>query len=268
MMEQMRDMGLLQGRQRQPSVGIEIIDLWKRFNENEVFRGLTLEVLPGETIAIIGRTGIGKTVLLKHIIGLLNPDSGRIIIDGRDITAGKETGSRRTIRMGMVFQSSALFNSMTVEENVGLALRENRLLPETSIRKVVSETLDLVGLGGKEKLMPAECSGGMKKRVAIARALALGPDLLLFDEPTTGLDPLAAESLSRVMLDLKQRLRITSIVVSHDLLFACFVADRVAMLHDGRIIEVGTPEEIRSSSNPLVQQFTTTVPGKERKVSE
>lgn len=240
-------------------VGIRIIDLYKSFDGNHVLQGINLEVYPGETVAAIGGSGVGKTVLLKHIIGLSVPDSGMVFVDGEEIVARTILGHKRNVRMAMVFQSSALFNSLTAGENVALALRENRYCPEEAILQVVKDSLAQVGLEGKENVMPSELSGGMKKRVAIARALAINPDLILYDEPTTGLDPLVAEVIAQQILDLKNRLRITSMVVSHDLNFCCFVADRVAMLHEGRIIEVGTPEEIRNSKNPIVQRFTTTV---------
>ncbi|MEE8449714.1 MAG: ATP-binding cassette domain-containing protein [Thermodesulfobacteriota bacterium] len=245
---------------KEKSVGIKIISLHKSFNDNHVLRGLDLEVLSGETLAVIGKSGEGKTVLLRHIIGLLPPDAGSILLDGEEVTTKVSLGGKRKVRMAMVFQSSALFSSLSAGENVALALRENRLCPASEIPGVVKETLAMVGLEGKEGAMPAELSGGMKKRVAIARALAINPDLILYDEPTTGLDPLVSEVIAQLILDLKNRLRTTSILVSHDLHFCCFVADRVAMLHEGKIIEVGTPAEIKSSTNPVVQRFTATVP--------
>lgn len=241
------------------SVGIKIIGLHKSFDGNHVLRGLELEVRPGETLAVIGKSGEGKTVLLRHIVGLLPPDSGRILLDGEEMLTKVSLGGKRKVRMAMVFQSSALFNSLTAGDNVALALRENRLRPESEVPGIVSEALAMVGLEGKGEVMPTELSGGMKKRVAIARALAITPDLILYDEPTTGLDPLVAEVIAQLILDLKNRLRTTSIIVSHDLNFCCFVADRVAMLHEGKIIEVGTPAEIKSSTNPLVQRFTASV---------
>lgn len=244
---------------KEKSVGIRIIDLYKSFDDNQVLDGINLEVHPGETMAVIGGSGVGKSVLLRHIIGLLTPDSGKILVDGEEIITRTILGQKRRVRMAMVFQSSALFNSLTAGENVALALRENRYLAEEAIPQVIKECLTLVGLEGKENVMPTELSGGMKKRVAIARALAINPDLILYDEPTTGLDPLVAEVIAQQILDLRNRLRITSIVVSHDLNFCCFVADRVAMLHEGKIIEVGAPEEIRHSKNPVVHRFTTTV---------
>lgn len=237
------------------SVRVRIVDLHKGFNGVVVLKGVSLEVLPGEMMAIIGRSGQGKTVLLKHIIGLMTPDSGRVYVDEDEVTPTLALGSKAKVRIALVFQSLALFNSLTVGENVALALKENRLCPPEMIGKIVGDTLAMVGLKGKEGVLPSELSGGMKKRLAIARALATHPDLILYDEPTSELDPVTAETITQVILDLKKQVKTTSIVVSHDVSLCLTIADRVAMLHDGRIIEVGTPEEIRGSRNPLVQEF-------------
>ncbi len=233
-------------------VSVEVRQLCKSFGENRVLQEVDLTVNRGETMVIIGGSGCGKSVLLKHIVGLLTPDSGRILIDGQGLHS---PGIRERYRLGMVFQSSALFNSLTVGENVGLWLREHRVAPVEEIGAVVAEKLELVGLAGKQDLMPAELSGGMRKRVAIARALAMVPHLILYDEPTAELDPVITGVIADVILDLKKRLQITSIVVTHNMNFGCYIADRIGMLHGGQIIEVGTPAEIQRSTRPEVRAF-------------
>ncbi len=238
-------------------VGIRIEHLTKSFNGNVVLRDLSLEILPGETFSIIGPSGTGKSVLLKHIVKLERPDSGRILIDGQDINEPVEKG-RRNYRYSMVFQSSALFNSLSVGENVGLWLREKRVCSELRIRRIIREKLRLVGLEGKENLMTSELSGGMRKRVAIARSLAMNPDLILYDEPTAELDPVTSDELARVIMNLKQEVHLTTIIVSHDLNFALYLSDRVAMISGGEIVEIGTPAEIKASSNPVVRNFIYT----------
>lgn len=242
------------GERPSPGVRVEVQRLNKFFGGLHVLRDLDLAVEPGETFVIFGPSGCGKSVLLKHITGLLTPDSGRILIDGEELTAGD--GQRR-FRMAMVFQSSALFNSLSVGENVGLWLKEHRVCgPEESAR-IVAEKLALVGLAGKEATMPSELSGGMKKRVSIARALAVNPHLILYDEPTAGLDPVLTEQIGHVIADLKQ-LKITSLVVTHDLNLGFAVADRLGMIHEGRLIEVGTPDQMRATTNPVVRAFIST----------
>jgi len=237
---------------------IKIEDLHKSFGDKKVLNGVNLEIQKGETIVIIGRSGCGKSVLLKHIIGLLRPDKGRIFIDGEDITSyTNEKLYELRQRFGMLFQASALFDSLTVEENVGLGLREHRLLPEDKIKEKVQEKLRVVGLSGVENLMPSALSGGMRKRVGLARAIAMDPDFILYDEPTTGLDPIMADAINDLITNLRNKLSITSIAVTHDIVSASKIADRIAMLYQGKIILAGTPERIKNSDNPVVQQFIT-----------
>ena len=238
----------------QPGVRVEVQRLNKFFGTHHVLRDLDLVVEPGETFVIFGPSGCGKSVLLKHITGLLTPDSGRILVDGEDLQA---EGRRRRFRMAMVFQSSALFNSLSVGENVGLWMKEHRICGPSEIARVVAEKLALVGLTGMEQAMPAELSGGMKKRVSIARALAVNPHLILYDEPTAGLDPVLTEQIGHAIADLKQ-FKITSLVVTHDLNLGYAVADRLGMIHEGRLIETGTPEGIRATTNPVVRAFIST----------
>jgi phospholipid/cholesterol/gamma-HCH transport system ATP-binding protein len=244
-----------------PGVRVDVQDLNKFFGAKHVLRDLTLTVESGETFVIFGPSGCGKSVLLKHITGLLTPDSGRILIDGEEFVAG--AGGRR-FRLAMVFQSSALFNSLSVGENVGLWLKEHRVCGPGEIARIVEEKLALVGLAGTEEARPAELSGGMKKRVAIARALAIDPHLILYDEPTAGLDPVLTEQIGGVIAELK-RLRITAIVVTHDLNLAAAVADRLGMIHEGRLIETGTPAQVWATANPVVRAFLNTqmkIPGR------
>ena len=243
--------GLLTGERATPGVRVEVQRLNKFFGTHHVLRDLDLQVDPGETFVIFGPSGCGKSILLKHITGLLTPDAGEILVDGEELHAGEV---RRRFRMAMVFQSSALFNSLTVGENVGLWLKEHRICGPEEIARIVAEKLTQVGLGGTEKAMPAELSGGMKKRVSIARALAVSPHLILYDEPTGGLDPVLTEQIGHVIAELKQ-LEITSLVVTHDLNLGYAVADRLGMIHEGRLIQVGRPEEIRATANPVVRAF-------------
>ncbi|WP_390890400.1 ABC transporter ATP-binding protein [Geoalkalibacter halelectricus] len=239
-------------------VDIRIEMLNKSFGDLHVLKDIDLEIRAGETFSIIGPSGTGKSVLLKHIVKLVKPDSGRILIDGHDIFAKKPKDAPREYRYSMVFQTSALFNSLTVGENVGLWLREKRICNEARIRRIIRQKLRLVGLEGKEDFMTSELSGGMKKRVAIARSLAMNPDLILYDEPTAELDPVTSDELARVIMDLKKEVNLTSIIVSHDLNFAFYLSDRVAMIHEGRIIEIGTPAELKASENPVVKNFIFT----------
>jgi phospholipid/cholesterol/gamma-HCH transport system ATP-binding protein len=221
-----------------------------------VLRGLDLDVARGESLAIIGRSGTGKSVLLKHVVGLMRPDGGTVRVNGVDVASLEETEllSLRE-QMGMLFQGGALFDSMTIGENVGLALREHTPLPDRQVEIVVSEKLALVGLSGSEGSRPSSLSGGMKKRAALARALALNPKIMLYDEPTTGLDPITADVINRLIRRLQDRLKITSIAVTHDMRSAYHIADRIAMLHEGRIHAMGTPEEIQATRDPIVRQF-------------
>ena len=242
------------GQRATPGVGVEVQRLNKFFGSHHVLRDLDLGVEPGETFVIFGPSGCGKSVLLKHIAGLLLPDSGRILIDGLDLQAGE---ARDHFRLAMVFQSSALFNSLSVGENVGLWMKEHRRGSRAEIARVVAEKLALVGLAGMEQAMPSELSGGMRKRVSIARALAVNPHLILYDEPTAGLDPVLTEQIGHVIVDLKQ-LKITSLVVTHDLNLGFHVADRLGMIHEGRLIEAGAPDRIRKGTNPVVRAFLST----------
>ncbi|MFZ1947322.1 MAG: ABC transporter ATP-binding protein [bacterium] len=235
---------------------IEIQGLRKAFAGGEVLKGVDLNIKRGETVVVIGRSGCGKSVLLKHIIGLMKPDSGRILVDGVDITAidGKDLYQFRK-KFGMLFQGSALFDSLSVWENVGLGLSEHTDLGEEEIRVRVSEKLALVGLADIEDARPSDLSGGMKKRVGLARAIAMDPEIVLYDEPTTGLDPIMADVINQLIRTLQKTLKITSIAVTHDMKSAYHIGDRLAMLHDGRIVFEGTPEEIMRTRDGTIRQF-------------
>lgn len=238
-------------------VGIRIEKLNKFFGDKHVLKDINLEIFSGETFSIIGPSGTGKSVLLKHIVKLERPDSGEIFIDDHPVfnPSDKEPPN---YRYSMVFQSSALFNSLTVGENVGLWLREKRICKELSIRQIIKEKLSLVGLDGQEGLQTAELSGGMKKRVAIARSLAMNPDLILYDEPTAELDPINTDELASTILNLKKATKNTTVIVTHDLNFALYISDRIAMISGGKIEEVGTPAEFKASVNPVVKGFIYT----------
>jgi len=230
--------------------------LYKSFDGLKVLTGLDLDVLKGETLVIIGESGCGKSVLLKHLIGLLRPDAGRVLFAGTDITRlaeGELIGIRT--RLGMLFQGAALFDSLNVLENVAFPLREHRRLPEAEVRRIVAEKLAVVGLTGSEEKMPADLSGGMKKRVALARAIALDPEVILYDEPTTGLDPLHADDINDLIIHTQRTVQATTVIVTHDIVSACRVADRIVMLHGGRIITGGSPEEILNSTVPEMREF-------------
>lgn len=235
---------------------IRLAGVQKSFDSLVVLQGVDLAVAPGETITIIGGSGTGKSVLLRLIIGLIKPDAGRVWIDGEEIT-GRPEASLLPIRrrVGMLFQGAALFDSLTVAENVAFPLREHTRMSEAAIRERVREVLDLVGLPGAEEKEPAELSGGMKKRVGLARAIALQPRIILYDEPTTGLDPSNTEKIAELIMDLKEKLGVTSVVVTHDMHTAFKVSDRLALLHQGRIAVAGTPAEIEHSDSTLVRDF-------------
>jgi len=233
-------------------VGVEVRDLHKSFNGHEVLKSISFQVKPGEVFVIMGPSGSGKSVLLRHIIGLEEPDSGEIRINGESI---QDAEVMNRYRLAMVFQSGALLNSLTVAENVGLYLSEHRLKPPEEIAQVVSQNLEVVGLKGTENKAPSELSGGMKKRVAIARALVIEPQLILYDEPTSELDPLSSVVIAEEIARLNERIQVTSLVVSHDRELAFGVADRIAVIDSGQILAIGTPEEIRNISDPLVQHF-------------
>lgn len=238
-------------------VSVRIEKLNKSFGDHQVLKDIDLDISAGETFSIIGPSGTGKSILLRHIIRLETPDSGQIYVNSEPVFAeGKPL--QQSFRSSMVFQSSALFNSLTVGENVGLWLREHRICSEPRIRAIISEKLAVVGLEGKDGLRTSELSGGMKKRVAIARSLAMEPDLVLYDEPTAELDPVTTDELAETIKSLRAKTGNTTIIVTHDLNFALYLSDRIAMMHQGEIVETGTPEEIRASSNPIVQRFIRT----------
>ncbi len=235
---------------------IEVQGLVKAFGDLEVLKGVDLTVSRGESMVVIGGSGTGKSVLIKHIIGLLRPDAGKVTIGGRVVADLKRAELVEVRRgMGMLFQYAALFDSMTVAQNVSFALHRHTKMTEAEIADRVAEVLAMVGLSGAEESWPAELSGGMKKRAGLARAIALGPEIMLYDEPNTGLDPILTDQINDLILDLQQRLHVTSVTITHDMTSAYKIADRIAMLYEGRIEEVGTPEEIQNSSNPVVQQF-------------
>jgi phospholipid/cholesterol/gamma-HCH transport system ATP-binding protein len=235
---------------------IEIRGLVKTLGGKRVLNGVDLDVPSGETVVVIGRSGCGKSVLLKHVIGLMKPDSGSIQVDGEEIVGMNEADLMRARRrFGMLFQSAALFDSMTVGENVAIGLREHTRMSEAEISARVAECLGLVGLKGVENLKPASLSGGMRKRVGLARAIAMQPQFVLYDEPTTGLDPIMGDVINGLIRSLQRQLGVTSIVVTHDMKSAYKVGDHLAMLNDGRIVFVGTAEETRSTHDPLVRQF-------------
>lgn len=235
---------------------IEIKNLWRTFNGEPVLKGLNLTIRNGETVVVIGRSGCGKSVLLKHIIGILKPDAGEIWIDGVEITRlpEKELNEVR-MKFGMLFQGAALFDSLNVYENVAFGLLEHTSMPETEVRQKVREYLSIVGMPGVEEKKPAELSGGMKKRVGLARAVAMNPKIVLYDEPTTGVDPIMGDIINDLILKLHDKLGVTAIAVTHDMVSAYKIADEIAMLYDGTIVQVGTPEQIKNSANPVVRQF-------------
>lgn len=237
---------------------IEIINLCKSFGGHKVLDNLSLNIQSGESTVIIGRSGCGKSVLLKHIVGLMKPESGQVIIDGVDISRlrGKDLDKFR-MKFGMLFQGAALFDSMTIGENVGYALYEHSDMDRRLIAKRVKECLQMVGLRDIEDLKPAELSGGMKKRVGLARAICVNPQIILYDEPTTGVDPIMGDVVNKLIMDLHSKLKITSIAVTHDMVSAYMIADRIAMLYNGKIIFTGTPEEIKTTKDPFVKQFIT-----------
>lgn len=236
---------------------IKIIDLYKSFNEKLVLQGINLEIYDGETITIIGGSGQGKTVLLKTIVGLLKPDRGHIVIDGIDIaTADKNDIHRVQKKFGYLFQNSALFDSMTVLENVAFGLRHLNLSKE-EIERRVKLYLSYVNLYNVENLYPSELSGGMRKRVALARAIAYNPQYILYDEPTTGLDPQTADAVTDLIVSLQQKLKVTSVVVTHDIKAAIKVSQRVALLKDGKIVAIEDAKNLLDSTNPLVKEFVS-----------
>jgi phospholipid/cholesterol/gamma-HCH transport system ATP-binding protein len=233
-------------------VSVQVRGLRKSFGEQEVLKGLDFEVKAGEVFVIMGPSGSGKSVLLKHIIGLEPPDAGEILVEGQPIAAPE---TRDRFRMALVFQSGALLNSLTVGENVGLYLAEHQLNTPEEIARIVADKLEVVGLKDTQDKMPSDLSGGMKKRVAIARALVIEPQLILYDEPTSELDPLSAVIIAEEIIALKERIHVTSLVVTHDRDLAFGVADRIAVINEGQILTIGPPEEVRRKPDPLIQKF-------------
>src|SRR4030066_1507885 len=237
---------------------IEIINLHKSFNTKQVLRGVNLHINRGETMVVIGGSGSGKSVLIKHIIGLLTPDEGSVTINGVDIfglSEGELNNTRK--KFGMLFQGAALFDSLTVWENVGFALKQHTDFSKEEIRNIAERKLEMVGLRGSGDLMPSELSGGMRKRVGLARAIAMEPEILLYDEPTTGLDPIMADAINDLIINMRVTLNITSVAITHDMKSAYKIADRIAMLYNGVIVGVGTPDEVRNTSDPVIRQFIT-----------
>jgi phospholipid/cholesterol/gamma-HCH transport system ATP-binding protein len=235
---------------------IVVDNIYKKFGDLQVLKGLSLTVHKGETLVVIGESGCGKSILLKHIIGIVKPDSGRVMFDGNVISEMSERELARTrIRFGMVFQGSALFDSLSVEENVAFGLTEHSDKSAREIAEIVRSKLSLVGLSGAEEKFPAELSGGMKKRVALARAIALEPEVILYDEPTTGLDPIMADVINELIVRLSKTLGVTSVAVTHDMKSACKIGHEIAMLHGGKIIAEGTPNDIMNSRHEIVSQF-------------
>jgi len=239
---------------------IDVQDLYKSFSGFPVLKGITLRMMEGTTTVVLGVSGSGKTVLMKHIMGLFKPDRGQVIVDGQNVsTMGRQDLSVFRERMGMVFQSSALFDSMTVGDNVAFPLREhNPGLSEAEIMEKVKEKLAVVDLHDVELKFPAELSGGMRKRVGLARAIIREPKIVLYDEPTTGLDPLTTESVDEMILHARERLSVTSVVISHDVGSAFHIADRIAVINEGHIVEEGTPAEVRRTTEPFTRQFLAT----------
>ena len=235
---------------------IEYKAVEKSFGGNHVLRGVDFQVPSGRITAVIGRSGEGKSVLLKHSLGLLRPDSGEILVDGDDISrlSGKKLNEARS-KFGMLFQGAALFDSMTVEENVAFPLVEHSALTGAQIAERVRETLHLVGLDGVESRMPSQLSGGMKKRVGLARAIIREPEIILYDEPTTGLDPILTDSIHRLIIQMQEVLQVTSLMISHDVEKVLEFAHCIGMLHQGRMVFAGSPDEVRTSEDPLVRQF-------------
>src|SRR5512144_1326995 len=235
---------------------IEITNLHKSFGSFQVLRGVNLTVEKGESMTVIGGSGSGKSVLIKHIIGLLFPDRGQVKVAGQvlnDLDENQLNELRK--KFGMLFQMAALFDSFTVWENVGFSLKQHTKLSDREIRKVATEKLALVGLKDVEDKMPSELSGGMKKRVGLARAICMDAEIILYDEPTTGLDPITADAINDLIVDLKKKLGVTSVAITHDMQSAYKISDRIAMLYKGEIQEIGTPDQIRNTTNPIVKQF-------------
>jgi len=235
---------------------IEVRGLQKSFGAHRILDGVSFRIEKGESVVIIGRSGCGKSVLLKQLIGLLEPDAGEVLIEGENIVGMNERELMRVRRrFGMLFQGAALFDSMTVAENVGFAFRQDRSLSREEVTRKVGEALEMVDLPGTESKKPSELSGGMRKRVGLARAIVYQPEIVLYDEPTTGLDPIVSDSIDQLILRVRDRLKVTTVVVTHDMRSARRVGQRILMLHDRRIYATGTPEDIFGSQEPVVKQF-------------
>ncbi len=235
---------------------IVLKDVRKKLGGKQILDGVSLMVPKGSTTTVLGMSGCGKSTVMKHIIGLMKPDSGQVFIEGEDVGGASRVELRRIrLKFGMVFQQAALLQSLTVYQNVSLPLVEHRLLPKDKIEERVREVLRMVHLDGFEDYLPADLSGGMRKRAGVARAVVHNPEILLYDEPTTGLDPVITNTVNEMIMDMRERLNVTSVVISHDIPSAIKTSDRLAVLHGGRIIETGTPEEVSNSSLPEVRQF-------------
>ncbi|OGS18687.1 MAG: ABC transporter ATP-binding protein [Elusimicrobia bacterium RIFOXYA2_FULL_50_26] len=235
---------------------IKVVDLHKSFNGKQVLRGVRLEITDGETLTIIGGSGCGKSVLLKNMLGLMKPEKGEVYIDGQEITRLENAQLLEVQKnFGYLFQGAALFDSLTVGENVAFGVRNMSNLSESGILRRVEECLAMVGLRGIENLKPAELSGGMKKRVGLARAIAYSPKYIMYDEPTTGLDPIMADVINDLIINLQKTLKVTSIVVTHDMKSAYKISNRIAMLYDGKIVSAGSPADIKNTTDPVVHQF-------------
>jgi phospholipid/cholesterol/gamma-HCH transport system ATP-binding protein len=244
---------------------IEVRDLFKSFGALKVLNGVSFRIEKGESVVIIGRSGGGKSILLKHLIGLLQPEAGEVLIDGEDISQ-KDERQLLEVRQkfGMLFQGAALFDSMTVAENIAFRLRRERKWKEEEIRQKVSEALGMVELPGIEGKKPAELSGGMRKRVGLARAIVYQPEFVLYDEPTTGLDPIAADRIDQLIICIREQLKATTVAVTHDMRSAARIGQRILMLHEGRIHFTGTPEETFKSADPVVYRFVNGISDQKR----
>lgn len=237
---------------------IELIDIHKSFGANHVLKGVNLKINKGESVVVIGGSGSGKSVLLKHIIGLLRPDKGTVMVDGFELSRLDEKDLNEVRKkFGMLFQSSALFDSMKVWENVGFGLRRHTRLTQSEIKEIAVQKLKMVGLVGVEDVMPSELSGGMRKRVGLARAIAMEPEILLYDEPTTGLDPIMADAINDLIIEMREKLNVTSIAITHDMKSSYKIADRIAMLYNGVIMGMGSSDDIKNTSDPVIKQFIT-----------
>lgn len=235
---------------------IKMVDIHKAFGTKKVLQGINLDIRRGESMVIIGGSGIGKSVTIKHMIGLLQPDSGHVYVDGQDVTQlGEEELNQLRRKFGMLFQGGAMFDSLTVGENVGFALKEHTNLSRSEIEKTVKQKLELVGLAGTENLKPAELSGGMLKRAGLARAIAMNPEIILYDEPTTGLDPIMCDQINELIVSLQEKIGTTAVTITHDMVSTNRIADRIAMLHQGKFVAVGAPDEVFASAIPEVKSF-------------